>query len=115
MGLVGPRGCVNGTTVHWFAQGEDLVLGFASSQHPVNAQCDGLLLLDLTEGRAYRVGIARDYRQPTPSDIYDEELSPETRSGVRFRDDGFTLRTPEGTDLPVTMSQLRERLRSTGL
>lgn len=106
------RGCVNGTDVHWFAQGEGLLMGYAESQHPVYTNRNGLLLLDLLEGRAWRVMVRRDHRRPRPRDREPEDLEYFERAGFGISDNGIAIRDPDGGELLVTMRDLRARIVS---
>lgn len=102
------RGCLNGTTVRWFARGEGLLVGASTSRHPVYADYDGLLVLDLVSGRAYRLQIAPSHRAELPRGVDEWEATLEQRFGVGFRRDGFVLQRPSRR--VVTLAELRNQL-----
>ena len=68
------RGHVNGTTVEWLADGDGLLLGWAESRHPVYAERDGLLVIDLRGGRAYRLNVRGVHSRPASSPVPLSEL-----------------------------------------
>lgn len=52
--LVLTRGCIQGTRVRWIAAEGPFVIGITESRHPVYQDGDGVLVLDLQRGLAFR-------------------------------------------------------------
>lgn len=48
------RGCINGTVVRWLGNDSRFAVGITESQHPVYQHGDGVLVLDLELGVAFR-------------------------------------------------------------
>lgn len=103
------RGCLLGSRVYWLAAGAGLVVGYALSDHPAyqeEAQ-DGLFVLDVAAGRAYRLlldgsGLAWVDGPEQDTDEEDPPFAPSAAQVGRFRVDAATLRTRCGTIVPLT-------------
>ncbi|MCB9754179.1 MAG: hypothetical protein H6713_29910 [Myxococcales bacterium] len=126
------RACLYGTTLRWLASGEGLVVGYAVSQHPIYAEDgrDGLFVVDLREGRAFRLlleGSALVW-EPCPGGAgtnagADDDVEDGDEDGAcdmslraaptpaligRFRHGAHALRTRSGAR--VTLEELRAAL-----
>ncbi len=127
------RVCLRGTSISWLAAGEELVVGYAVSHHPVYAEegRDGLFVLDLRRGRAFRLtleGNSLVWEACPPGELdrrgEDEEEDAEEDADERcedwlifeptdaligrFRHDDRTLRARSGA--LVSLARLREAL-----
>lgn len=98
------RGCISGTVIHWLADGDDLVVGYAVSGHPIYAEegRDGLFVLDLRHGRAHRLLLEGSplVWEPKPGEELDV-LDPPPELIGRMRKDRRTLRTRCGNEVPL--------------
>jgi hypothetical protein len=99
------RGCLNATEVTWFASGHGLFVGYGRSQHPVYAELDGFLVLDLRSGRAYRLDVQPSLRKPLPPGVEPESATVEQVAGAGFRPDALEL-----ASRTITLAELRRAL-----